>query len=153
MAPFPPIDGLPWPVKFQPTPSEQPSPTLVLRQEAETVTVVSEEGGGGSSGSTTLSGGAIAGIVIGSVVGTLLLLWLIRSCLNLGAPPGPERESMYRHVEPERRRHRSKHGHSYRRSSDLAAPPPVVIKETSRPRRHPKYLYTDPDAGRGRRLY
>ncbi|KAK4033536.1 hypothetical protein C8A01DRAFT_19534 [Parachaetomium inaequale] len=36
----------------------------------------------------TLSGGAIAGIVIGSIAGFLLLLWIIRSCTNLGAPPG-----------------------------------------------------------------
>ncbi|KAK7987288.1 hypothetical protein PG988_002276 [Apiospora saccharicola] len=34
----------------------------------------------------TLSGGAIAGIVIGSIVGLLLLWWLIRSCMNLGKP-------------------------------------------------------------------
>lgn len=38
----------------------------------------------------TLSGGAIAGIVIGSIAGFLLLLWIIRSCTNLGAPPGRE---------------------------------------------------------------
>ncbi|KAH6842389.1 hypothetical protein B0I37DRAFT_435791 [Chaetomium sp. MPI-CAGE-AT-0009] len=39
---------------------------------------------------TTLSGGAIAGIVLGSIAGFLLLLWIIRSCCNLGAPPGGE---------------------------------------------------------------
>lgn len=147
MAPFPPNDGLPWSFKPQPTPSEQPSPTLVLRQEKETVTVVSDDGG---SNGTTLSPGAIAGIVIGCVLGTLLLLWLVRSCLNLGAPPGEDRESMYRHVEPKRRRHRSKHGH--RRSSDLSVPPPVVYKESSGSRRQPKYVYTDAEGGRGRRL-
>ncbi|KAK4119582.1 hypothetical protein N657DRAFT_650073 [Parathielavia appendiculata] len=38
----------------------------------------------------TLSGGAIAGIVIGSIAGFLLLVWIIRSCTNLGAPPGDE---------------------------------------------------------------
>ncbi|KAK4458234.1 hypothetical protein QBC42DRAFT_315604 [Cladorrhinum samala] len=37
-----------------------------------------------------LSGGAIAGIVIGSIAGLLLLIWIIRSCTNLGAPPGRE---------------------------------------------------------------
>ncbi|KAK8000447.1 hypothetical protein PG990_013047 [Apiospora arundinis] len=35
---------------------------------------------------TTLSGGAIAGIVIGSIVGFLLICWIIRSCCNLGRP-------------------------------------------------------------------
>ncbi|KAL2162486.1 hypothetical protein VTH06DRAFT_7400 [Thermothelomyces fergusii] len=43
-----------------------------------------------SSRSGTLSGGAIAGIVLGSVAGFLLLAWIIRSCANLGAPPGDE---------------------------------------------------------------
>ncbi|KAK4098450.1 hypothetical protein N658DRAFT_561135 [Parathielavia hyrcaniae] len=37
---------------------------------------------------STLSGGAIAGIVLGSIAGFLLLVWIIRSCTNLGAPPG-----------------------------------------------------------------
>jgi len=36
---------------------------------------------------TGLTGGAIAGIVIGSIFGLLLLLWIIRSCMNPGAPP------------------------------------------------------------------
>ncbi|KAK4170842.1 hypothetical protein QBC36DRAFT_295917 [Triangularia setosa] len=36
---------------------------------------------------TTLTGGAIAGIVIGSIAGLLLLIWIFRSCSNLGAPP------------------------------------------------------------------
>ena len=35
----------------------------------------------------TLTGGAIAGIVIGSIAGLLLLIWIFRSCSNLGAPP------------------------------------------------------------------
>ncbi|KAK4168130.1 hypothetical protein QBC43DRAFT_309746 [Cladorrhinum sp. PSN259] len=39
-----------------------------------------------------LSGGAIAGIVIGSIAGLLLVIWIIRSCTNLGAPPGREAE-------------------------------------------------------------
>ncbi|KAK3291620.1 uncharacterized protein B0H64DRAFT_248620 [Chaetomium fimeti] len=38
----------------------------------------------------TLSGGAIAGIVLGSIAGFLLFLWIVRSCSNLGAPPGDE---------------------------------------------------------------
>ncbi|KAM7196721.1 hypothetical protein V8F20_006914 [Naviculisporaceae sp. PSN 640] len=37
--------------------------------------------------SSSLNGGAIAGIVIGSIVGLLLLIWIFKSCSNLGAPP------------------------------------------------------------------
>lgn len=37
---------------------------------------------------STISGGAIAGIVIGSVAGTLLLLWLWRVCQLPGATSG-----------------------------------------------------------------
>ncbi|KFH48731.1 hypothetical protein ACRE_003520 [Hapsidospora chrysogenum ATCC 11550] len=156
MAPFPlNDDGLRQAREIlqEPTRTENPSPTLALRAEAETVTVIAESGGG-SSGGSNLSGGAIAGIVVGSILGTLLLIWVIRSFTNMGSPPGPERETMYRHVEPSgnRRRHRSKHSHSRRRSSSLSAPPPVVVRESSS-RRHPKYVYADPDTGRGRRLY
>ncbi|KAI1019787.1 hypothetical protein LB504_009542 [Fusarium proliferatum] len=64
-------------------------PTLVARQNTETVTVTASGDNGNSA--QTLSGGAIAGIVIGSIAGFLLLLWVVRSCLNLGAPP-QERE-------------------------------------------------------------
>jgi hypothetical protein len=63
--------------------------TIVIRQQPPaTVTVVSTPDGTASS---SLSPGAIAGIVIGSVLGFLLLLWIWRSCTNLGAPP-QERE-------------------------------------------------------------
>ncbi|KAJ3499574.1 hypothetical protein NLG97_g210 [Lecanicillium saksenae] len=58
-----------------------------------TVTVTSEPDSSNSGGHSTLTGGAIAGIVIGSVVGVLVLLWVIRSCFNLGGPtPTPEVE-------------------------------------------------------------
>lgn len=57
----------------------------VLPRQA-TTTVVAEDGGG--SNAKTLTGGAIAGIVIGSIAGFLLILWLIRSCTNLGQPKG-----------------------------------------------------------------
>ncbi|KAL2192852.1 hypothetical protein P885DRAFT_81864 [Corynascus similis CBS 632.67] len=50
----------------------------------------SENGDSDPDSAKTLSGGAIAGIVIGSIAGFLLLAWIIRSCTNLGAPPGDE---------------------------------------------------------------
>ncbi|KAG6010738.1 hypothetical protein E4U21_004126 [Claviceps maximensis] len=97
--------------------------------------------------SSTLGGGAIAGIVIGSVVGLLLLLWIVRSCLNLGA--AQKREGMYPHVKPERHhRHRSRHVSRPRRysyaASKLSVPPAVFVPEgrTRRTRtRHRRMAY------------
>ncbi|KAJ6446579.1 leucine rich repeat domain-containing protein [Purpureocillium lavendulum] len=144
---------------------------LHARQSAPTatVTVVSGGGdssngdgdGGGGSSATTLSGGAIAGIVIGSIAGFLLLVWIWRSCFNMGAPPGEDREAWYHDVEPKRssshryhhhhsrsphhysshphhhhHHHHRRHSQSRRRGSSLSSgvstPPPVVIKETAR---------------------
>jgi len=134
MAPYPHANGLP--MAESTTPLTEASPTIEARQSQETVTC-------DSSGGTSLGGGEIAGIVIGTVAGTLLLLWLIRSCLNLGAPPAGDREKVFRHVEPEhRRRHRSKRrSHSRRRSVDLDVPPAAYYKESSG------------HSGRGRRYY
>lgn len=132
MAPFPVAEGLP--LAHSPTPATEASPTIEARQSEETVTC-------DSSGGTSLGGGEITGIVIGTIAGTLLLLWLIRSCFNIGAPPTGDREKVFRHVEPEhRRRHRSKRrSHSRRRSVDLDVPPAAYYKESS--------------GGRGRRYY
>ncbi|EPE07134.1 hypothetical protein F503_07785 [Ophiostoma piceae UAMH 11346] len=59
-----------------------------------------------------LSGGAIAGIVIGSVAGFLLILWIWRSCTNLGAPPT---EPWYDDGPPRRHKRRGR-SHYYRES-------------------------------------
>ncbi|VBB79622.1 Putative protein of unknown function [Podospora comata] len=69
---------------------------------------------------TTLTGGAIAGIVIGSIVGLLLLIWIIRSCTNLGAPPnkpavpGKPWYGSVREEYPPRHTSRSRSRHSHR---------------------------------------
>ncbi|KAL2258101.1 hypothetical protein VTK26DRAFT_8728 [Humicola hyalothermophila] len=72
-------------------PSTLPTRTLAARQS--TVTVVADPSSGGNDDpddASTLTGGAIAGIVIGSVAGFLLVAWIVRSCTNLGAPPGDD---------------------------------------------------------------
>ncbi|KAI1500161.1 hypothetical protein F5X99DRAFT_253610 [Biscogniauxia marginata] len=98
---------------------------VLFARQAATTTVVADSGGGGSSG---LSGGAIAGIVVGTVAGTLLLLWLIRSCLNLGSPgiwgstfePGHEKPSAAPSDYPSsggQQHHHRRHHHHHRRRS------------------------------------
>lgn len=107
-------------------------PTLVIRQDAPPATVTVYRDAPDSSGND-LSGGEIAGIVIGSVIGFLLLLWLIRSCVWGGAGRRRPPPDYYHHEEPKRRR-RSRHGHSQgrHRSRSIGAPPPVVIRDYSR---------------------
>ncbi|KAI1396552.1 hypothetical protein F4819DRAFT_130766 [Hypoxylon fuscum] len=144
---------------------------LAARQQG-TTTVVAETTGGG----TTLSGGAIAGIVVGSVAGVLLILWLIRSCTNLGRPGGwgnsfePENEKPATHHhyghstryprETHGHRHRSHSRHSHhshrspRRTSVVSVTRPVYVEQSGRsrsPRAPPVAYYSDGrDARRSR---
>ncbi|KAL2022224.1 hypothetical protein VTK56DRAFT_5834 [Thermocarpiscus australiensis] len=103
MAPFPHIHGLEDLIDTAVIHPTRTVPTilhhLIQRQTqsstAATVTVITGSDNNDNApadpgDASTLSGGAIAGIVIGSIAGFLLLVWIIRSCTNIGAPPGSE---------------------------------------------------------------
>ncbi|KAH7305601.1 hypothetical protein B0I35DRAFT_113637 [Stachybotrys elegans] len=92
-----------------------------------------------SASSSNLSGGAIAGIVIGSIFGVLLLWWIFRSCgsgFGFGArtTPAPPPAGYYHHEKHHGRgrsrssHRRHHHHHSPRRSGSLR---PVVIETHS----------------------
>lgn len=139
------------PVLLQPTRSSISAATKssIFGRQAPTVTVTvtSDSGSGNGKDSDTLTGGAIAGIVIGSIVGFLLLLWIFRSCFNLGAPP-QDREFLYRDAEPKRRHHHSRRRRGHSHSSSLSMPPPVVVRSSSRSHRQPTYVYQEAHRGR-----
>ncbi|KAF5122530.1 hypothetical protein E5D57_013012 [Metarhizium anisopliae] len=125
--------------------------SLLARQVTTTVTVIADSSDGDTT--NTLTGGAIAGIVIGSVVGILLLIWVIRSCFNLGAPP-QERDRLYHHIEPTRHRHHSRHHsrpRSYPYTSEVSRPASVIVTDTGRAgssQRQPTYASSDDRRGR-----
>ncbi|KAK6821066.1 hypothetical protein PG987_015466 [Apiospora arundinis] len=118
---------------------------------------------------TTLSGGAIAGIVIGSIVGFLLICWIIRSCCNLGRPgiwgytfgakddPPPRKTT---HVYPYRQetyrsrsRHSGHHHHHHSHSHSHGRSPrrkSVEIRQVSTVRPAPGYYETTRVESRGR---
>jgi hypothetical protein len=98
-------------------------PYLLNRQATTTsptatVTVLTDTNGSANNdnndpdGAKTLTGGAIAGIVIGSIAGFLILVWIIRSCTNLGAPPGDEAEPGRPWYGSVRDEYPPRHGHA-----------------------------------------
>ncbi|KAK8122732.1 hypothetical protein PG984_011402 [Apiospora sp. TS-2023a] len=115
----------------------------------------------------TLSGGAIAGIVIGSIVGLLLLWWLIRSCMNLGKPgrwgntfgakddPPPRRKGPQYRYHQETMRSRSggghhHHHHSHSRSHGRSPRRSVEVRQVSTVRPASGYYETTRAGSRGR---
>lgn len=159
-----------------------PTPTLpggisrlLGRQEEPTATVIIQsDTTTGSSSNSGLDGGAIAGIVIGSVVGILLIWWIIRACTQprgrAALGPDASRQGWYddttmppprsrsRSVSHERRSHHHHHHdgrrsssrhHSRRRSSTSR---PVVLEEKYAAPRRPSatYVYAPAEGRRSR---
>ncbi|KAI1131864.1 hypothetical protein F5Y10DRAFT_261805 [Nemania abortiva] len=128
--------------------------TKVLPARQATTTVVTD---GSTSGGSVLSGGAIAGIVIGSIAGFLLLWWIVRSCSTMGRPgtwgnayePAREKPSSYNHAETPYRRHSHSghHHHHHSRSPrrvDVEVVQPAAYGSRGRsPRAPPAAYYSD----------
>ncbi|KAL1882352.1 hypothetical protein VTK73DRAFT_1911 [Phialemonium thermophilum] len=134
---------------------------LLRRQTGPTATVTVVADGGNTSqasGKSSLSGGAIAGIVIGSVAGFLLLWWLIYSCTRRdGSPTGGRpggHDTWYESVTEEAPpRSRSRSHHRRRKSSEMRYVRPVtVVAGNPAP---PAYVYERDarDSRRGRRSH
>ncbi|KAL2754296.1 hypothetical protein ACRALDRAFT_1063181 [Sodiomyces alcalophilus JCM 7366] len=135
--PAPPAD-LPPPAPQFATPSQprQGNP-VVPRQEPETTLIIPAT----YTGIGDLHPGAVAGIVLGSVLGFLLLIWLVYMCAH-GFAPAVETRTEYSSPPPSSvhrsRRHRPRHHHhhhhrpsSRRRSGGRAR---VVSTQTTRVR-------------------
>lgn len=89
-------------------------PTLVQRL-AEDVSTVPEGYGHSPNGPDS---GTVAGIVLGSVAGFLVVIWLIYTCINLGNSSGAvvEEGSVGSVVTRKSRRHRHAHHHHHHHS-------------------------------------
>ncbi|KAI0976835.1 hypothetical protein F4678DRAFT_414715 [Xylaria arbuscula] len=148
--------------------------TRILMSRQATTTVVTSDGSNSSDSNSgnDLSGGAIAGIVIGSIAGILLLWWIIRSCSNMGKPatwgntfepdnekPPPRAASYHADTPYHRethhsRRSRSHHSHRHHSRSPrrVEVVQPVVYDSRARsPRAPPAAYYAGRSSGDRRR--
>ncbi|KAK8061840.1 hypothetical protein PG994_008206 [Apiospora phragmitis] len=139
--------------------------TRALHPRQATATIITTDVDTTEHHDVNLSGGAIAGIVIGSIVGFLLLLWLIRSCLNLGKPgiwgstfgakddPPPRSTTHAYPYHHETHRSRSRHHHHHHRSHSHGHSPrrkSIEIRQVSTVRPAAGYYETTRVASRGR---
>lgn len=91
------------------TTAHQLNTTLTLINQAPTLVARQSTTSTSDTCPSTLSGGAIAGIVIGTIAGTLLIIWLIKSCFLPGAPGNRDPEGgaapvVYSSTRPRRQR-------------------------------------------------
>ncbi|TVY47037.1 hypothetical protein LCER1_G008891 [Lachnellula cervina] len=135
-------------------PTPQPIPTAtasttnsllsrILSSKRSTTSIIPTGYGAIDSGPAP---GTIVGIVIGSVAGFLLILWLIYTCLNFGAPVGfgggestytesVARERRKSHHSGSRRSRRASETIEIRSHSQVRAPSPIrIVREPSPPR-------------------
>ncbi|KAK4204518.1 hypothetical protein QBC40DRAFT_91263 [Triangularia verruculosa] len=98
-----------------PIPTDLPDPTVQVfagtqtvyiapTSTSETVVVASDNSG---SGGSSLNGGEIAGIVIGTLVAVILIIWLIKRLSQR------EKRPSYYHEESVRSGSRHRHGHHH----------------------------------------
>ncbi|ETS74859.1 hypothetical protein PFICI_13343 [Pestalotiopsis fici W106-1] len=126
--------------------------TKIIARQTATTTVVAPAPNNNNN-NNNLSGGAIAGIVIGSVAGFLLLSWLLYSCFNLSRPRNwgetfGEKDTVYTR-SPSRSRHRHHHHHHHsRRNSEVR---PVYVETRGRSPRSPQPVYYARDVRRSKR--
>ncbi|KAI3541077.1 hypothetical protein CPAR01_07472 [Colletotrichum paranaense] len=142
------------PSDFLPPTRTLPSPLRAILASRQVVTTITStpETTEESASNNNLSGGAIAGIVIGSIAGFLLLLWIVKSCGMWSRPNDwsekdeyDERSRRYRGRSPgsrhrRRTQHRyhhetSRHSHSRRPSyvvDEVRYTQPVVVDKRRR---------------------
>ncbi len=133
------------------TVTADPTPT------STTVVVTENDSSSGGGGGGGLGTGAIIGIVIGTIVGILLIWWIIKSCSKPAPPPDSDRQGWYddgrtRHRSRSRHSHHSHHGHHHHHRHRSSTPRPVVLEEKYVPRR-PSATYVDPEHERRSRSH
>ncbi|KAK3376561.1 hypothetical protein B0T24DRAFT_618977 [Lasiosphaeria ovina] len=128
---------------------------LTVRQAAGATVTVTAQTNSDSSGSSSssLSGGEIAGIVIGTIAGLLLIWWVVRTLSGNKEKPSPppdrNRQGWY-DDEPTVRRSRSRghshsqqrhHHHHHRRGSGVV----FEEKDVAYAPRRPSATYVNPE--------